>query len=83
MNTNMNTWIRQSHRWLSVAFTLSVIANIACMFLKEQAQWIGFAALLPLLPLMFSGLYLLVQPWLKKSHSSTQSQLEATTDGAV
>jgi hypothetical protein len=27
----MNIWIRQIHRWLSIAFTLTVIANFVAM----------------------------------------------------
>ena len=26
---NLSAWIRQSHRWLSILFTLTVIANFA------------------------------------------------------
>jgi hypothetical protein len=25
---NWNTWIRQGHRWLSIAFTVTVVANL-------------------------------------------------------
>jgi hypothetical protein len=28
---NWNTWIRQTHRWLSIAFTVTVIANFVAM----------------------------------------------------
>lgn len=57
-----NTWIRQVHRWLSLAFTLAVIANIAAMALAEPATWVGLLALLPLIPLLLTGLYLFVLP---------------------
>jgi len=30
-------WIRQIHRWLSIAFTLAVIANIVAMTMQLQA----------------------------------------------
>jgi len=40
-----NKWIRQIHRWLSIAFTLAVIANIAAMGMAEPAVWIGLLAL--------------------------------------
>ena len=58
--------MRQVHRWLSLAFTAAVIANIAAIAMQSQAQWIGLLALLPLIPLLFTGLYLFVQPYLKK-----------------
>jgi hypothetical protein len=28
---NWNKWIRQTHRWLSIAFTLAVIVNIVAV----------------------------------------------------
>jgi hypothetical protein len=56
--------IRQIHRWLSIAFTLAVIANIAAMIMQIQAVWIGFLALGPLIPLLITGLYLFALPYL-------------------
>jgi len=56
MNSNMR--IRQIHRWLSIAFTLAVIANIVAMIQQIPAAWIGFLALVPLIPLLITGLYL-------------------------
>jgi cellulose synthase/poly-beta-1,6-N-acetylglucosamine synthase-like glycosyltransferase len=59
----MNTWIRQTHRWLSIAFTVAVLINIVAMALGSQAVWIGLLALLPLILLMLSGLYLFALPY--------------------
>ncbi len=59
---NRNTWIRQLHRWLSIAFTLAVIANIAAMGMDEPVVWIGLLALVPLIPLLATGLYLFILP---------------------
>ena len=28
---NWNTWIRQTHRWLAIAFTVTVIANVVAL----------------------------------------------------
>jgi cellulose synthase/poly-beta-1,6-N-acetylglucosamine synthase-like glycosyltransferase len=28
---NWNKWIRQSHRWMSIAFTVTVIANFVAL----------------------------------------------------
>lgn len=61
-----NKWIRQMHRWLSLAFTLAVIANIAAMGMTEPAVWIGLLALVPLIPLLITGLYLFAQPYLAR-----------------
>lgn len=56
-------WIRQFHRWMSVAFTLAVIANFVAVGLAIEAVWIGLMALFPLFALLFSGLYLFVLPY--------------------
>ncbi|HCL67205.1 MAG TPA: hypothetical protein DIC56_20695 [Rhizobium sp.] len=65
-----NKWIRQIHRWLSLAFTLAVIANIAAMGMAEPAVWIGLLALVPLIPLLATGLYLFALPYLAKRRSA-------------
>ena len=67
MSTNM--WIRQIHRWLSMAFTLAVVANIVAMILQVQAIWIGFLALVPLIPLLATGLYLFALPYVSRSNA--------------
>mgnify|MGYP007039504642 CR=1 FL=1 len=64
MSTQM--WIRQIHRWLSMAFTLAVIANIVAMIMQVPAVWIGFLALVPLIPLLATGLYLFFLPYVAK-----------------
>jgi hypothetical protein len=60
-----NTWIRQTHRWLSIAFTLTVIANFVALAVGDgpPAAWITYSPLLPLALLLFSGLYLFVLPY--------------------
>jgi hypothetical protein len=60
-------WIRRIHRWLSIAFTLAVIANIVAMTQQVQANWIGFLALVPLIPLLITGLYLFALPYIRRS----------------
>lgn len=62
----MNILIRQVHRWVSIAFTLGVIANIVAIFvLKQQtpAVWVGLLALIPLILLLLTGLYMFVLPY--------------------
>jgi hypothetical protein len=58
-----NTWIRQIHRWLSLAFTVAVIVNVVALLQQEQAVWVGLLALLPLAALLVTGLYLFVLPY--------------------
>ncbi|POF29641.1 hypothetical protein [Roseibium marinum] len=70
---NWNTWIRQIHRWLSIAFTAAVIVNIIAMFTIESEQpalWIGLLALFPLILLLLSGLYLFALPYVNRRRSA-------------
>ncbi|HMP62095.1 MAG TPA: hypothetical protein PKA17_03205 [Phenylobacterium sp.] len=60
----LNLFVRKLHRWLSLAFTLAVLANIAVMFSGAQIMWVGFLALVPLISLLITGLYLFTQPYL-------------------
>jgi cellulose synthase/poly-beta-1,6-N-acetylglucosamine synthase-like glycosyltransferase len=63
----LSTWIRQTHRWLSITFTIAVIANIVAMFVMPGQTWIGFLALVPLIPLLCTGLYMFFQPYRSKA----------------
>jgi heme A synthase len=60
---NWNTWIRQTHRWLSIAFTLTVIANFVAMSVGQPPPWVVYAPLLPLALLLFTGLYMFALPY--------------------
>ena len=45
----MSKFIRQFHRWTSIAFTLVVVAIFAVLGMGQQlAQWIYYVPLLPL-----------------------------------
>jgi hypothetical protein len=59
---NWNKWVRQIHRWLSIAFTVAVIVNIVALGQEGSAVWVGLLALLPLVLLLLTGLYLFVLP---------------------
>jgi hypothetical protein len=63
---NWNNLIRQAHRWLSILFVLTVIANLVALFTKQQAVWIGLMALFPLIPLMISGLWMFFRPYFSR-----------------
>jgi hypothetical protein len=60
---NWNNWIRQLHRWLSIIFTTTVIANFVAMARGEPPVWIVYSPLLPLFLLLFTGLYMFVLPY--------------------
>jgi len=59
---NASKWIRQIHRWLSMTFTAGVITYIVVMQQGQPAAWVGLLALVPLILLLLSGLYLFVLP---------------------
>jgi hypothetical protein len=61
-----NTWVRQIHRWLSIAFTLAVILNVASWTRAKPAAWVGLLALAPLVVLLLTGLYLFALPYLAR-----------------
>ena len=63
---NWDMWVRQSHRWLSIAFTVTVIANFVAMASWEPPGWVVYAPLPPLFLLMFTGLYMFVLPYATK-----------------
>ena len=63
---SMHTAIRQSHRWISIAFTATVLANLIAMTRGTPPAWVTYAPLLPLALLMFSGLYLFAMPYLAR-----------------
>jgi len=60
---NWNKWIRQIHRRLSIAFTLTVIANFIEMGLGNPPAWVVYSPLPPLFLLLFTGLYMFVLPY--------------------
>ena len=64
---NWNKWVRQTHRWLSIAFTVTVIVNIVALGQEESTRLkVAFLPLLPLALLLFTGLYLFVLPYATK-----------------
>jgi hypothetical protein len=63
---NWNHWVRQTHRWLSIAFTLTVIANFVALAKGGGGMpppWITYSPLLPLAVLLLTGLYMFVLPY--------------------
>ncbi|MEO1969149.1 MAG: hypothetical protein ABGW87_10605 [Sphingomonadaceae bacterium] len=57
------SWIRRSHRLLSIVFTLCVIANFVAMLWGPPPRWITYSPLLPLWLMMATGLTMFVQPY--------------------
>src|SRR5215208_1184869 len=69
VSLNWNTSIRQIHRWLSIVFTATVIANFVAMGLGEPPTLVVYSPLLPLFLLLFTGLYMFVLPYLSRRGS--------------
>ena len=63
---NASQWVRQFHRWISIAFTLSVIATFIALALPEPLVWVSYVPLLPLFLLLATGLYLFALPYMAK-----------------
>jgi hypothetical protein len=58
-----NTWIREIHRWLSIIFTLTVIANFVAMGIGQPPPWLVYAPLPPLVLMLLTGLYMFALPY--------------------
>ena len=71
---NLNNLIRQTHRWLSIAFTVAVIATFVALAQKEPLVWVSYLPLLPLALLLFSGLYLFALPYATKWRSGRRTE---------
>ena len=69
----MSKWVRQFHRWVSIAFTLTVIANFVDMAVRpgNPPGLVTYSPLLPLLVLVLSGLYLFALPYVTKWRSAS------------
>ncbi len=70
---NWNKWVRQTHRWLSIVFTVGVIVNGGAVAMGKYNGWVGLSALLPLALLLFTGLYLFVLPYATKWRSGRRT----------
>ena len=64
---NWNGWIRQTHRWLSIIFTVTVVAIFAMLGMgQEPAQWVYLTPLAPLALMAVTGLYMFALPYLRR-----------------
>ena len=61
-----NYWIRQTHRWLSIAFMAAVIAAFVALGRQKPIVWVSYVPLFPLALLAVTGLYLFVLPYAGK-----------------
>jgi hypothetical protein len=68
-----SAWIRQIHRWLSIIFTLTVVANFVALARGTPPSWVTYSPLPFLFLLLFSGLYLFALPYLAKRRAETRA----------
>jgi hypothetical protein len=68
---NWKKWFRQSHRWLSIAFTVVVIVNGIAVAQKKYTARLGLLAVFVLALQFFTGLYLFVLPYAAKWRSGS------------
>ena len=75
---NLNQWIRQIHRWVSIAFTVTVVANFVALAQGGGGMpppWITYSPLPPLALLLFTGLYMFVLPYATRWRSRATHRL--------
>ena len=66
VTVNWNHWIRQFHRWTSIAFTVSVTVAFIALAQAQPIVWVSYVPLLPLALLLVTGLYLFALPHVAK-----------------
>ena len=62
----MSRFVRQFHRWTSVAFVASVIATSIALAQAPPIMWMSYVPLAPLALLAITGIYLFLRPYLAK-----------------
>lgn len=62
----MNAFIRTAHRWLGPLLVAAVVVNVVALSMGVQSFWIGLLALIPLILMMVSGLWLFALPWARR-----------------
>jgi len=64
----MSIAIRQIHRWLSIIFTLTVIANFVVILGMHQQPpaYVTYSPLPPLFLMLATGLYMFVLPYTRR-----------------
>ena len=69
-----NALVRQTHRWLSIIFTLTVIANFVAMALGTPPTWVVYSPLPPLFLMLATGLWLFILPYVSRRKQGTGSK---------
>lgn len=64
-----NDRMRQTHRWMSMAFTAAVIAAFVALAQAQPVVWVSYLPLVPIALLLLTGLYLFVLPCVTRRRS--------------
>jgi heme A synthase len=70
---NWNKWIRQTHRWLSIAFTVAIVVNGVTVVQGRYSSRLGVMAVFVLAMEFFTGMYLFVLPYAAKWRSGRRT----------
>ena len=73
----MNKWIRQFHRWMSMAFILGVATYSILMTRGQPPVWAGLMAALPLIALLLTGVYLFALPYVLQWRGALRDGVQA------
>ena len=74
---NWNHWVRQTHRWLAIVFTVSVIVTFVALKQEKPFVWVSYVPLFPLALLAVTGLYLFALPYAAKWRSGRKKEVQA------
>lgn len=74
---NWNLVIRHAHRWISIAFLATVIANIIAVYTGKTFEWLYLLPLLPLFLLTLSGLYMFFLPYVRRASKAPPTTSKA------
>jgi hypothetical protein len=75
---NWSSSIRQTHRWVAIVFTVTVIANFVALARGTPPPWLTYSPLAPLAFLLFTGLYMFVLPYTAKWRGGKKKEVQAT-----
>jgi hypothetical protein len=73
---NWNKWVRQAHRWLSIALTVAIIVNGIAVVQGKYSNRMGLAAVFLLALLLITGLYLFVLPYAGRLRGGRRTGLQ-------
>jgi cellulose synthase/poly-beta-1,6-N-acetylglucosamine synthase-like glycosyltransferase len=65
-SVDWSKWARQTHRWPSIVFTMTVVANFVFMAFEKPPSWVVYSPLPPLFLMLFTGLYMFALPYAAK-----------------